>query len=68
MTRVGTYPECLQAIVDDLEHYERSLKLNFEVSIMISNLENLKPEDFSTSTDKALPPWSSTTFFNCIVW
>ncbi|XWS63785.1 hypothetical protein CRYUN_Cryun06bG0131500 [Craigia yunnanensis] len=51
---VGTCPERLQTIGDDLEHYAKSLKLNFEFSVVKSNLENLKPEDFNTSSDEAL--------------
>ena len=54
ITGVGTCPERLQTIGDDLEHYAKSLKLNFEFSVVESNLENLKPEDFNTSDDEAL--------------
>ncbi|XP_022726849.1 DELLA protein GAI-like [Durio zibethinus] len=54
ITGVGTCRERLQAIGDDLEHYAKSLKLNYEFSVVESNLENLKPEDFKTSNDEAL--------------
>ncbi|XVF02653.1 hypothetical protein REPUB_Repub04eG0192900 [Reevesia pubescens] len=54
ITGVGTCPERLQAIGDDLEKYAKSLKLNFEFSFVESNLENLKPEDFNTSDGEAL--------------
>ncbi|WRX15438.1 Transcription factor GRAS - like 10 [Theobroma cacao] len=54
ITGVGTCCERLQAIGDDLEHYAKSLKLNFEFYVVECNLENLKPEDFNTSGDEAL--------------
>ncbi|XWS69151.1 hypothetical protein CRYUN_Cryun04dG0155000 [Craigia yunnanensis] len=54
ITGVGTCPDRLQAIGDDLEQYAKSLRLNFKFSVVESNLENLKPEDFNTSGDEAL--------------
>ncbi|OMO81489.1 Transcription factor GRAS [Corchorus olitorius] len=54
ITGVGTCPERLQAIGEDLEQYAKTLKLNFEFSIVESNLENLKPGDFKTSANEAL--------------
>ncbi|XVE74869.1 hypothetical protein DITRI_Ditri12bG0053100 [Diplodiscus trichospermus] len=54
ITGVGTSRERLQEIGDDLQHYAKSLQLNFEFSVVESNLENIKPEDFNTSSDEAL--------------
>ncbi|KAK8484375.1 hypothetical protein V6N13_124480 [Hibiscus sabdariffa] len=54
ITGVGTCRERLQAIGDDLKHHAKTLKLNFEFSVVESNLENLKPEDVKTSDEEAI--------------
>ncbi|GMJ09687.1 hypothetical protein HRI_004637900 [Hibiscus trionum] len=54
ITGVGTCRERLQAIGDDLKHHAKTLKLNFEFSVVESNLENLKPEDVKTSNEEAI--------------
>ena len=48
ITSVGNKGESLKAIGEELELYARSLNLNFDMSVVeISNLENMKPEDFN---------------------
>ncbi|KAI3970323.1 hypothetical protein MKX01_023970 [Papaver californicum] len=47
ITGVGNSMMHLQTIGEELEVYARSLGLNFEFSLVESNLENLKKEDFN---------------------
>lgn len=54
ITGIGTCAERLQAIGDDLECYARSLRLNFEFSLIECNLETLKPEDIVVRDDEVL--------------
>ncbi|KAF6139241.1 hypothetical protein GIB67_009574 [Kingdonia uniflora] len=46
ITGVGQYGDRLRIIGDELEDYAQSLGMNFEFSLVESNLENLKPENF----------------------
>ncbi|KAA8529698.1 hypothetical protein F0562_034202 [Nyssa sinensis] len=46
ITGVGNCAERLQVIGDELEQYADSLGLNFEFSVVESNLENLQSKDF----------------------
>ncbi|KAI3834619.1 hypothetical protein MKW92_009381 [Papaver armeniacum] len=47
ITGVGNSTMHLQSIGEELQVYARSLGLNFEFSLVESNLENLKKEDFN---------------------
>ncbi|CAL5398531.1 unnamed protein product [Camellia sinensis] len=54
ITGVGSCGEHLRAIGDELERYARTLDLNFEFSVVESNLENLQAKEFGVRGSEVL--------------
>ncbi|OVA17577.1 Transcription factor GRAS [Macleaya cordata] len=66
ITGVGHSVVRLRTIGDELEDYARSLGINFEFSVVESNLENLKKEDFKLYEGEVLVV-NSILQLHCVV-
>ncbi|KAJ9709668.1 hypothetical protein PVL29_001243 [Vitis rotundifolia] len=66
ITGVGTAAECLKDIIDELEVYAESLGMNFQFSMVESNLENLQPEDINLLEGEAVVV-NSILQLHCVV-
>ncbi|KAF8390586.1 hypothetical protein HHK36_025113 [Tetracentron sinense] len=66
ITGVGHCADHLQSIGDELGVYAESLGINFEFSVVESNLENLKPENFKLLDGEVLVV-NSILQLHCVV-